>query len=170
MARFMSAITIESPEDIKKLLHRAIAEVFTLLEAGRPLNDATNAIGDRIIADFSKVTFSELEGGSVALHFSAEQVRQDILASTAQSKPVQEVLGAGTESEAYQLPGDTDLESVEATPVKDILDEKRADDQSTINDSFEPAIVDQSWLNISFRDSGVKFAVSNVLSSLSTLC
>ena len=128
-------------EELEYSIRRAMVEVFTLRSAGRPLNDATNALDDHIIPDISNVKFSQAKDGLVTLTFPNDQVREYVLASTVASKPVEEVREAQVESKLFDQDGGSMLNAVKATP-------KRSD---------------RIWLTISLKDPQIKFAVGHIV-------
>ena len=153
---------LESKDDIANAIRRALVEVYTLIEAGRSPADATNALDDRIIPNTSLVSFDATADGSVSLIFPDEQTRQDVLDSTVEAEPLEEVLQMQIESENEESAGTTDLGSVEATPVDELIPESDASVES-FEDDTSPSTVkgDDSWKIVTFKDPAIKFAVCN---------
>ena len=155
----MSPSKLESKPELENAIRRALVEVYTLLEAGRPPTDATQALDDRIIPNISLVGFDTAANDSVSLVFPDEQTRQDILDSTVEAKALVEVLEVQTESETEQSPESTDLASVEATPVEDLTSESDDNDMDNVPGTVQDIQGDDTWKSITFTDAHIKFAV-----------
>ncbi len=170
--RFLPPKKLLSKQDLTLALHRAVVEVFTLREAGRPMTDATNAKDDRIIPDTSQVGIL-LSGQeqAVALSYPDEQTKEAILQSTVLSEPVEEVTNVQTEVEEARAgmekdtAGQSSLQDVESTPVEEVMQQNTNPSLSAPKQATLPS--DSTWLNISLLDPAVKFAVSPIhISSL----
>ena len=157
----MSPLPIEAQDDIEKSIRRAMIEIFTLREAGRPLNDATNAVDDRVIPDISNVTLSQAPDGLVSIKFRNEQTRQDILDSTLKSEPVEAILEVQSETKTTSSAGSTNLETLDATPVQDIKPEdQHALAKPAHAGTTTPSAKEENWSKITLNDPTLKFAVS----------
>lgn len=158
----MAPTKLLSREDLMLAIHRAVVEVFTLREAGRPLTDATNARDDRIIPRTNEVNVTFSDDQSPVLSYPDEQVKETILQSTIVGEPVEEVIEVQNEMEADTEPSNdtaatTPLEEVSATPVEQVM---HPENQELPTPPTQPALPqDPTWLNISLRDPAIKFAV-----------
>lgn len=159
---FIPPKKVLSRNELTIAVHRAVVEVFTLREAGRPMTDATNARDDRVIPETSGVSFT-LSGDRVVLSYPDNQVKEMILQSTVLSEPVEEVMEvqaevAEAESETTQEPETrTSLEEVSATPVEEVMPDSNTPTPAPNKQATLP--LDPTWLNISLQDPALKFAV-----------
>ncbi|KAI9881269.1 MAG: hypothetical protein M1830_005555 [Pleopsidium flavum] len=159
---FIPPTKLSSKEELTIAVRRAVVEIFTLREAGRPMNDATNARDDRIIPQSSGVNINlSIENQGAILAYPNEEVREMILQSTMPSEPVEEVMEVQAEiEEVEEADKETEtttlLEHVNATPVEEVTHRGKASTPSIQQDTLSR---DSSWLNTSLRDPAVKFAI-----------
>ena len=147
-----------SREDLTIAVHRAVVEIFTLRDAGRPMTDATNARDDRVIPETSAVQFT-LSGANqtVVLSYPDDEVKEAILQSTVASEPVEEVLEVQTEVDEAEPDVKTPLEGVSTTAVEEVLSDANPPTPAPPIHATVPR--DSTWLNISLQDPALKFAV-----------
>lgn len=157
----MQPKSLLSREDITAAVHRAVVEVITLRDAGRPMTDAVNARDDRVIPETSGVNFTiSGEDQKVILSYPSDEVKETILQSTVPSEPVEEVMEVQVEAKevereiSNEMDTKTPLEEVAATPVEEVMPD-------TATRTKKQAILprDLTWLNISLQDPALKFAV-----------
>ena len=157
--RFMAPEKLESRSDLEDAIRRALVEVYTLVKANLPPTKAVDAQDDKIIPDFSKVTFG-VRGKRVDLFYASEQVRQDILDSFSRpGKQVNEVLEVQAESETSEATGTTDLQSVQAIPVQELSEGEDIEAKDLSEGGALPTDRDESWMAVPLGKSVIKFAV-----------
>lgn len=160
---FIPPKKVMSREDLMMVVHRAVVEVFTLRDAGRPMTDAANARDDRVVPETSGVRFTiSGEEQKVILSYPDEKVKETILQSTVLGEPVQEVMDVQAQAEeaaSEAIDGtdtETPLEEVATTPVEEVMPDTDTP-PSTQRQTTLPH--DSTWLNISLQDPTLKFAV-----------
>ena len=158
--RFMSSTIKDSREDVAKSIRRALIEIYTLKEAGRPLTDAAYALDDKITSSLGGVSFSTSADGSVKVLFPDEETQQAVLQSIVESKSAEEVLEIDEEVVA-----EVEVEREDSTTTEDLKTDparKLEEPPPQTIKAFEP-VADDSWIPIAFPNADLKFAVSSPL-------
>jgi hypothetical protein len=163
---FMPAEKVTDRYEVTAALHRAVVEVFTLKQAGRPLSELSNA--NRGIDNTSgvQISMSQSNPSYPVLKFSAGASQEAILESLSQSEQDMEIM------EAKEAAGSTE----------DVFEPETSDDASMRSKTIDPPTEDESpeaiaalqlrnyehqvaswnpsWLQVSLEDAEIKFAVS----------
>lgn len=153
----MSSTIKDSREDVAKSIRRALIEIYTLNEAGRPLTDAVYTLDDKIIPSLGGVSFSTSADGSVKVLFPDEETRQAVLQSTVESKSVEQVLEI--DEEVVAEVGVEGEESTTTADLKTVSARRLEGPPPQTIEAFEP-VADDSWITIAFPSADLKFAVS----------
>ncbi|MCJ1355689.1 MAG: hypothetical protein MMC33_005681 [Icmadophila ericetorum] len=152
---FMAPTISDSKEEVAKAIRRALIEIYTLKEEGRPFIDAAYALDDKIIPNFGRVSFSISEDGSVSISFPDEETHRAVLQSVVKSEPVEEVLEVPEEAAQVEAP------HAESTTTEDLelASASKLDEPTVqISEVSEP-VADDSWISVSFTDPALKFAI-----------
>jgi len=152
---FIPAEKVTDPYEATAALHRAVVEVFTLRQAGRPLSELSSA--STVVDRTSDVHISVSQSNPTAppLRFPDGLSELAVLETLSQEEPVLEVAGS-TEDAFGQESADTSITGQNTT--KDGVAEVEA--HQPINYEQQVASWKSSWLQVSLEDAEVKFAVS----------
>ena len=173
---------LEGRKSIASAIHQALVEIYTLNEAGLSLSISKNRLETFYTQHLNQIAFSKTEEGNVVPSFASEQLRQETL------NLVTEAQSAVEESETLE-PGeieDGDLPEFSSYKAEDLEDQNKEapllETEDPIEDTLEfpeedfpTASSDNDpdtdkalqkrnqgeihWLNVSFHDLNVKFAV-----------
>ncbi|KAI9850775.1 MAG: hypothetical protein M1838_005108 [Thelocarpon superellum] len=154
--RFMTRERLQSPRDLTAALHRAVIEVWTFHQAGRPLAELSSAsLEDDATIDV-QVNVSA-DGATVDLTFPDDAIRERILQSATQAdiaptmeEAVIEASDGEAEAEEQTQPSE---EQVEETSISaaDRLSHEELDRRITTWGT--------GWHSISLADPALKFAL-----------
>lgn len=171
---FLPTETTTDPVDITAALHRAMVEVFTLQQAGKPLVEASSAVPGEDLTYEVKISPSA-DGADLQFSegVSVEQVLQSVAPATDESMDSE---GSLTADESFTDPlkdGELPAHEVEevpanaapvnfeeAAPEEIYAEDPLAEETSNLDYADIVASWDPSWLQISLEDPEVKFAVS----------
>lgn len=168
----------QTREEISRKIHQALVEIFTLKEAGLPLNISVS-FKQTVENDYIKdVSFREAEDGTVAPVFIQEQLRQVVLGSLAAGADDDE-----GDDRGYAEPSLGDSQELIAETAPDVEQENKdgsAEGQVETQAQIQPLVTseivqgpeeiekpfldftpnDESWMDVQFGDINIKFAVS----------
>lgn len=191
----MAPSKLDSREDVSRVVHRALVEIFTLREAGVPVKDLVR-FRDTAEADYLRdVGFGKHADGNTVLVFSDEKLRSDVLGSMIykmepnnlkkvdhtiptndavnEEKPLRQIdaedLGL-TEERSLSQGDDEYLKSTEeGSPSQADVEELGPTESSFLDTSdlsLDTRPNDETWLHIELNDNRVKFAVSDLAPEL----
>ena len=155
----MSSSKAESVAAIRRGVRRAVIEVYTLKDEGRPLSDATRAIADQS-PDLSGITFAFTGDGpssTTSITYQDPTSKIDLLSSMSGELQADTTVDP-LDMEEGELLTDTsriDAEAVSATSGSTDSPAETVD--AEVEDT--EILKDSTWLNVSLRDEDVKFAV-----------
>lgn len=174
----MAPAKIQTREDISRRIHQALVEIFTLKEAGLPLDISVN-FEQTAENDYIKdVSFRQAEDGNITAVFKQEQLRLVVLGSLAATADRDK-----GDDEGYAEPTLDDSQELIAETApgvgqkkKDGLVESQMETQAQSqlpatseivqgSEEIEKPVLgftpnDESWMDVQFEDTNIKFAVS----------
>jgi hypothetical protein len=164
---FLPAERVTDPSEVTAALHRAVVEVFTLKQAGRPLTGLSNAAGGADKTSDVQISASQSNPSAPSLQFPESSSEEAVLESLSPRKQVleaeevtEDVLGPETSDDASIMRSNT---------TKDLLtgDESQEEIEAVHLTSYEHQVAswNPSWLQVSLEDVDVKFAVSEASKS-----
>ena len=180
--RFMTATRLTTPQELTAALHRAVIEVYTLEEAGRPLSSLRKDPGsDDLTGSVQAAPSSDLQGATLV--YPGDSVRVEILRSLSKesvnskrSDDLQTSV-ASSKSPAGTEPVEPDAASIAianegASEASSESPEQRLDETTPEINQAENQISswDPSWLSIPLKTVDLKFAVCPTLFSLVSTC
>jgi len=165
---FMPAEKVTDPYEATAALHRAVVEVFTLKQAGRPLSELSNAGRGMDNTSDVHISVSRSNPSCPILKFSADSSEEAILESMSESEHTME---AAETLEAEELiedvsepetSDDTSIMGLKTTKSQLTEDESPEAVEAVHVTNFEHKVAswNPSWLQISLEDAEIKFAVS----------
>ncbi|KAH0536194.1 hypothetical protein FGG08_006902 [Glutinoglossum americanum] len=163
---FIPPERLASPTALTNALHRAVVEVFTLQQAGKPLGDVSNIPTnlDEDITTPVQITLNEQQG--ISLVYPDGQVKEDILQYAIPSELPQEVIEAATDetSEDKNIPTDLPTEGEPPTTEKEglLVAGEQSSGEHYKTDSHLQEIIstwNPSWLSIPLTEPALKFAI-----------
>jgi hypothetical protein len=165
---FMPAGKVTDPYEATAALHRAVVEVFTLKQAGRPLPELANAGRGMDNTSDVHILVSPSNPSAPILKFSADASKEAILESLSQSEHTMEAIEAMEAEEStediFQPETSNDASIMRSKPTKDRLTEDESPEAieavQVTNFEHQVASWNPSWLQVSLEDAEIKFAVS----------
>ncbi len=157
---FMPAEKVTDPYEATAVLHRAVVEVFSLRQAGRPLSELSNAgIWIDMTSDVH-ISVSASSPSTPLLQFPEGLSEEAILATLSQT----EAEAVESTEDVFEPETSDDALIMGSSPTKDAMTEGRFPEstkamQST-NYEQQVASWNPSWLKVSLEDDDIKFAVS----------
>jgi hypothetical protein len=159
---FMPAEKVMDPYEATAALHRAVVEVFTLRQAGKPLSELSNAGRGMDNTGDVHISVSLSSPSAPLLKFSTGVSEKAILESMSQSEQVVEAVESTEDVFELETPGDTSI--MGSNTIKDLLPEDESPEaiEAIKLTNYEQQIAswDPSWLRVSLEDAEIKFAVS----------
>ncbi|KAI9778873.1 MAG: hypothetical protein M1839_007836 [Geoglossum umbratile] len=168
--RFIPTERLTSSQALTSALHRAVVEVFTLQQAGRPMGDVCN-IPNAFSEDITAGVQVRVDGrGVVSLEYPSEDAREAILRAavageaTVDDGPEAVEAGAGAGAEAPATEPAIREEGLRAAEEQiSIAEEPTTTDStaSTIDETLTEQISawDPSWLSTPLTDEALKFHI-----------
>lgn len=169
---FMAPHMITTREDISRAIHRAFVEIFTLKEAGLPIDISGDFVQTSQTDYIKDVSFKQAEDGTTVPVFVQEKLRKEILDSLTTEHD--ELNTNDPNGSLVDVLGDTQVVedkgaiSTAKTQTSALIDLGAGDlehTESTVQTekpSLEFAANDETWLNVHFHDIDVKFVVSKL--------
>lgn len=159
---FMPPEKVTDPYEATAALHRAVVEVFTLRQAGRPLSDLSNA--GRGVDKTSEVNISVSRSNPSApvLKFSNSVSEEAILESL---NPQEQAVATEESTEDPFGPENSDQPSIKGStttngPLMEDQSPEAIEALQLTKHEHQAASWNPSWVNISLVDTEIKFAVS----------
>ena len=158
---FMPAEKVMDPYEATAALHRAVVEVFTLRQAGKPLSELSNAGRGMDNTSDVHISVSLSNPSAPLLKFSTGVSEKAILESLSQSEQVVEAVESTEDVFELETPGHTSIMGSNRT--KDLLTEDESPEAieaiKLTNYKQQVASWNPSWLRVSLEDAEIKFAV-----------
>jgi len=182
----MATVKLQSRQDISAAIHRALIEVFTLRDSGLETMVQNAVDDDRGIGAMSGATLLQAEDGTVRVEYASEELREEVIAALT-TAPEVEPATLEEEVSDVEIAAEEDMSSasdVEAQieePVNaaEIRDEdvfepeeqELSQSTATVRDNsptkqsaawlaLSDAVPVEQWVNTTFPDPNIKFAVS----------
>ena len=179
----MSTELLTSKEDLEKVIHKALIEVYVMKQQDYPLDTAITAYKtseerDQFLAKFRSslelAYFASGEKGQPAvLDFAKEGLQEDVEEAVQEEKteleqldatPVAEVLEPDTEREgvekgASESPAE-ELEAADGGTTTDLSQTETTSVSGILEDTLATSSPTDAWRDVSITDMAVKFAVS----------
>ncbi|MCJ1285603.1 hypothetical protein MMC26_004944 [Xylographa opegraphella] len=179
---FISPLKLESNDDVKRAIRKAVVEVHMLKQVDRPLAEVTQFPLESQF-DFSSVTFVKAESGIVSIDNGDVEDKSGILYAMTHPDDVAELDGIVASDKVAEVqaeePTDTlgkddmSREAMEShlkfgdfTITQDTL-EREVPNPENAEKPVSSKVEDQTWMGISLEDQMMKFAVIKRVMQLS---